>query len=191
MRRLLDGNRNKDNVFGSRNWHLTLLTTFKLHHEDTKTISEKVTEKHTSQDGYKKISKSLNIHWSIVTSTIKNWKEYYLNLPVADNPQKPSRKKKPPLVMEAPSLILFLHGHWVPPWRPTRPTTPLKEFQVSAAEMGETVLTTTVAWVLLLLRLYEKVTLSSLSTFLFFSVKVIMFFTLQLVSAAGITNLII
>ena len=44
--------------------------------EQSKQLCEKVIEKYKLGDGYKNISKSVNIPWSSVKSIIKKWKEY-------------------------------------------------------------------------------------------------------------------
>ncbi len=51
--------------------------------KDSKQWKWIVIEKHKAGDGYKKTSKSLDIPWSTVKSTIKKWKEYgtAVNLP--------------------------------------------------------------------------------------------------------------
>src|SRR4029434_6380345 len=87
-----------------------------------------------SGEGYKKMTKALNIPWNSVKSIIKKWKEYgtSVNLPRAGCPHKLSDRARRRLVREATKT----------------PMTTLKELQASAAEMGETRHTTTVAWVL-------------------------------------------
>ncbi|MGH0123189.1 UNVERIFIED_CONTAM: hypothetical protein FKN15_013693 [Acipenser sinensis] len=42
--------------------------------EFSKQLRDKVVERHRSGEGYTKISKALNIHWSTVKSIIKKWK---------------------------------------------------------------------------------------------------------------------
>ncbi|XP_059809494.1 activating transcription factor 7-interacting protein 1-like isoform X6 [Hypanus sabinus] len=71
--------------------------------EHSKQLREKVIEKHKSGDGYKKISKSLNIPWSTVKSIIKKWKEYgaAVNLPRTGRPQKLGDCARRGLVSEA------------------------------------------------------------------------------------------
>ena len=72
------------------------------------------------------MSKALNIPWNSVKSIIKKWKEYgtCVNLPRVGRPHKLSDRARRRLVREATK---------------TRMTT-LKEFQASAAEMGECIL---------------------------------------------------
>ena len=80
------------------------------------------------------MSKALNIPWNSVKSIIKKWKEYgtCVNLARAGRPHKLSDRARRRLVREATKT----------------PMTTLKELQASAAEMGETLHTTTVARVL-------------------------------------------
>ena len=58
--------------------------------ELSKQVRDKVVEKYRSGLGYKKISKPLNIPWSTIKSSIKNWKEYgtTTNLPWEGRPPK-------------------------------------------------------------------------------------------------------
>ena len=44
--------------------------------EFSKDLCDKVVERHRAGDGYKKISKALNIPWSTVKTMIKKWKAY-------------------------------------------------------------------------------------------------------------------
>ena len=44
--------------------------------EHSEQLREKVIEKYKSGEGYKKMSKALNIPWNSVKSNIKKWKEY-------------------------------------------------------------------------------------------------------------------
>src|SRR4029434_232238 len=44
--------------------------------EHSEKLREKVIEKYYSGEGYKKMSKALNIPWNSVKSIIKKWKEY-------------------------------------------------------------------------------------------------------------------
>ncbi|XP_072127656.1 activating transcription factor 7-interacting protein 1-like isoform X7 [Mobula birostris] len=71
--------------------------------EHSTQLREKVIEKHKSGDGYKKISKSLNIPWSTVKSIIKKWKEYgaAVNLPRTGRPLKLGDCARRGLVREA------------------------------------------------------------------------------------------
>ncbi|XP_067348196.1 uncharacterized protein [Channa argus] len=68
--------------------------------EHSKEVRENVIEKHKSGDGYKKISKSLNIPLSTVKSIIKKWKEHgtSVNLHRSGHPQKLSESAKRELV---------------------------------------------------------------------------------------------
>ena len=109
--------------------------------EHSKQLHEKVIEKHESGDGYKKISKSLNIPWSTIKSIIKKYGTV-VSLPSAGSLQKPSDNARMGLVSEAT----------------TRAMTTLEELQTSVTKMGETVYTTTVSWVLHQLQLYGRVT---------------------------------
>ena len=88
------------------------------------------------------MSKALNIPWNSVKSIIKKWKEYgtCVNLPRAGRPHKLSDRARRRLVREATKT----------------PMTTLKELQASAAEMGETLHTTTVARVLHQSKLYGR-----------------------------------
>ena len=97
------------------------------------TISIKVT-KYKSGDGYRNISKSLNIPQSSVKSIIKKWKEYgtCVNLHKAGHPHKLSDRARGRPLREATKT----------------PMTTLKELKASAADMGETLHTTTIARVL-------------------------------------------
>ena len=47
--------------------------------ELSKEVRHKVVEKHRSGEGYKKISKSIIIPFSMVKSIMKNWKMYHTN----------------------------------------------------------------------------------------------------------------
>ncbi|KAF7651086.1 hypothetical protein LDENG_00116390 [Lucifuga dentata] len=102
--------------------------------EHSKQLCEKVIEKHKSGEGYKKISKSVNIPWSSVKSIIKKWKACgtTVNLPRAGRAPKLSDRARRRLVREATKT----------------PMTTLKELQGSVAAIGESVQTTTVAWLL-------------------------------------------
>src|SRR4029434_5129037 len=102
--------------------------------EHSKQLREKVIEKYKSGEGYKKMSKALNIPWNSVKCIIKKCKEYgtFVNLARAGRPHKLSDRARRRLVREATKT----------------PVTSLKELQASAAEMGETLLTTTLALVL-------------------------------------------
>src|SRR4029434_3303293 len=108
--------------------------------EHSEQLREKVIEK--SGEGYKKKSKALNIPWNSVKSIIKKWKEYgtCLNLPRAGRPHKLSDRAGRRLVREATKT----------------PMTTLMELQASAAEMGETLHTTTVARALHQSKLYGR-----------------------------------
>ena len=110
--------------------------------EHSEQLREKVIEKYKSGEGYKKMSKALNIPWNSVKSIIKKWKEYgtCVNLPRAGRPHKLSDRARRRLVREATKT----------------PMTTLKELQASAAEMGETLHTTTVARVLHQSKLYGR-----------------------------------
>lgn len=44
--------------------------------DHSKQLREEVIEKYKSGEGYKKMSKALNIPWKSVKSIIKKWKEY-------------------------------------------------------------------------------------------------------------------
>ena len=44
--------------------------------ELSKDLQDKVVERHSSADGYKNISKALNMPWSTVKTIIKKWKAY-------------------------------------------------------------------------------------------------------------------
>lgn len=109
--------------------------------EHSKQLREKIIEK--SGDDYKKISNSLDIPQSSVKSIIKKWKEYgtCLNLPRAGRPYKLRDRARRRLMREATKT----------------PTTTLKEFKASLAQMGKTVHTTTVARALHQLKLYGRV----------------------------------
>src|SRR4029434_4185864 len=56
--------------------------------DHSKQLREKVIEKYRSGEGYKKMSKALNIPWNSVKSIIKKWKEFgtCVNLPRAGRP---------------------------------------------------------------------------------------------------------
>ena len=86
------------------------------------------------------MSKALNIPWNSVKSIIKKWNEYgtCVNLARAGRPHKLSARRR--LVREATKT----------------PMTTLKELQASAAEMGETLHTTTVARVFHQSKLYGR-----------------------------------
>src|SRR4029434_3119067 len=107
-----------------------------------KQLRERVIEKYKSGEGYQIMSKALNIPWSSVKSIIKKWKEYgtCVNLLRAGRPHKLSDRARRRLVREATKTPMI---------------TP-KELQASAAEMGETLHTTTVARVLHQSKLYGR-----------------------------------
>ena len=88
--------------------------------ELSKQLWDKVVERHRSGEGYKKISKALNIPWSTVKSIIKKWKVYGTtqNLLRAGRPPKLSSQVRRALVREASK----------------RPMTTLKDLQCSKAE---------------------------------------------------------
>src|SRR4029434_5541928 len=90
----------------------------------------------------KKMSKALNIPWNSVKSIIKKWKEYgtCVNLARAGRPHKLSDRSRRRLERVATKT----------------PVTTLKGLQASAAEMGETLHTTTVARVLHQSKLYGR-----------------------------------
>src|SRR4029434_7582182 len=71
--------------------------------EHSEQLREKVIEKYKSGEGYKKMSKALNIPWKSVKSILKKWKEYgtCVNLPRAGRPQKLSERERRRLVREA------------------------------------------------------------------------------------------
>src|SRR4029434_8392040 len=71
--------------------------------EHSEQLREKVFEKYKSGQGYKKMSKALNIPWNSVKSIIKKWKEYgtCVNLPRAGRPHKLSDRARRRLVIEA------------------------------------------------------------------------------------------
>ena len=65
---------------------------------------DKVLERHTSGDGYKKnISKALNIPWSTVNTIIKKWKPYGTTktLPILGRPSKMDDQARRRLIREA------------------------------------------------------------------------------------------
>ncbi len=111
--------------------------------ELSKQLRDKVVERHRSGEGYKKISKALNIPWSTVKSIIKKWKVYGTtqNLLRAGCPPKLSSRVRRALVREASK----------------RPMTTLKDLQRSMAEMEETVHVSTIAQVLHKSGLYGRV----------------------------------
>src|SRR4029434_9383500 len=117
--------------------------------DHSKQLREKVIEKYKSGEGYKKMSKALNILWSSVKSIIKKLKEYCtcVNLLRAGCPHKLSDRARRRLVREATKT----------------PMTTLKELQASAAEMGETLHTTTFARVLHQSKLYGRELVVALS----------------------------
>src|SRR4029434_6551795 len=90
--------------------------------EHSEQLREKLIEKYNAAEGYKKMSKALNIPWSSVQTILKKWKEC-VNLPRAGRPHKLSDRARRRLVREATKT----------------PMTTLKELQASAAKMGETV----------------------------------------------------
>lgn len=94
--------------------------------EHSKKIREKVFEKWNSEDGHKKISKVLNIHWSSDKSIIKKWKGYGVNLPRSVCPHKLS---------DCARRIVRVFTRL--------PMTTLEKLQASAKEI-ETLLTTAV-----------------------------------------------
>ena len=71
--------------------------------EHSKQLRERVIEKYNSGDGYKRISKALNIPLSSVKSNTKKWKEYgtCVNLPRSGRPRKLSDHASRRLVREA------------------------------------------------------------------------------------------
>ena len=107
--------------------------------EHSEQLREEVIEKYKSGEGYKKMSKALNIPWSSVQTILKKWKEC-VNLPRAGRPHKLSDRARRRLVREATKT----------------PITTLKELQASAAEMGEILHTTTVPPVIHQSKLYGR-----------------------------------
>lgn len=106
-------------------------------------LRERVIEKYKSGDGYKIISKELNIPWNLVRSIIKIWKEYgtCVNLASAGRAHKLSDRARRKLVREVTKT----------------PVTTLKELKASAAEKGDTLQTASVAQLLHLSKLYGRV----------------------------------
>ncbi|MBN3280925.1 TCB1 transposase, partial [Polyodon spathula] len=110
--------------------------------ELSKQVRDKVIEKHRSGEGYKNISKSLNISVSTVYSIIKKWKGHCTTqtLHRSGRPSKLSSQRRK-LVRDAT----------------VRPTTTLKELQSSMADMGENVQQSTISRTLHKSSLYVRV----------------------------------
>ncbi|KAJ8283937.1 hypothetical protein COCON_G00027870 [Conger conger] len=106
-------------------------------------LRDKIVERHKSGEGYKKISKSLNISSSTVRSIILKWKVHHTTetLPRSGCPSKLSKQARSRLVSEAT----------------VRPTVTLKELKSSIAEMGENVSESTISRSLHKAGLYCKV----------------------------------
>ena len=113
-------------------------------------LRDKIVERHKSGEGYKKISKSLNISSSTVRSIIRKWKVHRTTetLPRSGCPSKLSNQARSRLVSEAT----------------VRPTVTLKELKNSIAEMGENVSEATISRSLNKAGLYYTVELVPVTT---------------------------
>ena len=71
--------------------------------ELSKDLRHKVVERHRSGDGYKNISKNLNIPWSTVKTVIKKWKAYGTTKtpPRSGRPSKLDDQARRKLIREA------------------------------------------------------------------------------------------
>ena len=98
--------------------------------ELSKDLRNKVVERHRSGDGYKNISKALNIPWSTVKTFIKKWKAYGTTktLPRSCRPDKMGDKARRRLIREITK----------------RPMATLKELHASLAKTGHCVHVTTI-----------------------------------------------
>ncbi|KAJ8363720.1 hypothetical protein SKAU_G00125510 [Synaphobranchus kaupii] len=107
-----------------------------------KLLRDKIVERHVSGEGYKKISKSLNISPNTIRSIILKWKVRHTTetLPRSGRPPKLSNQARTKLVTEAT----------------VRPTVTLKELQSSIVEMGENVCESTISRSLNKAGLYYK-----------------------------------
>ena len=106
-------------------------------------LRDKIIRRQRSGEGYKTISRVLQVPKSTVSSIIRKWKEYVttLTLPRADCLTKLSKRARRTLVREVTK----------------NPMTTLTELQSSLAEMGEPTGRTTVSAALHKSRLYGRV----------------------------------
>ncbi|XP_061087785.1 uncharacterized protein LOC133122096 isoform X2 [Conger conger] len=113
-------------------------------------LRDKIVQRHISGDGYKKISRSLNISSSTVESIIRKWKVHRTTetLPRSGCPSKLSNQARNRLVSEAT----------------VRPTVTLKELKSSIAEMGVNVSESTISRSLHKAGLYWTVELGPATT---------------------------
>ena len=109
----------------------------------SKEFRDKVVERHRSGDGYKKISKALNIPWSTVKTIIKKWKVYGTTktLPRSGRPSKLDDRARRRLIREATK----------------RPMATLQELQAFMAKTGQSVHVTTISQALHKSGLYGRV----------------------------------
>ena len=101
------------------------------HQELSKDLRDKVVEGHRSGDGYKNISKTLNIPWSTVKTIIKKWKTYGTTktLPRSGRPSKLDNQARRRLIRESTK----------------RPMATLKELQAFMVKTGHCVFVTTIS----------------------------------------------
>ena len=111
--------------------------------ELSKNIQDIVVERHRSGDGYKNISKALNIPWSTVKTFIKKWKAYgtTTTLPRSDRTSKLDDQARRRLVRESIK----------------RPMATLKELQAFMVKTGHCVHVTTISQTLHKSGLYGRV----------------------------------
>ncbi|MGH0140569.1 UNVERIFIED_CONTAM: hypothetical protein FKN15_030496 [Acipenser sinensis] len=99
--------------------------------EHSKQVRDVIIEKHKSGEGYKTISKALNIPRSSVQSIVRKWKKYKTTttLPRSGPPSKMSRRTRRAFLREAT----------------VRPTVTLNELQKSVAAMDDDVHVSTIS----------------------------------------------
>ena len=99
--------------------------------ELSKDLQDKVVERHRSGNGYKNISKVLNMPWSTVKTIIKKWKVYgtIKTLPRSSRPSKLDDQSRRRLIREATK----------------RPMATLKELHAFMVKIGLCVHVTTIS----------------------------------------------
>ena len=113
------------------------------HKELSKDLRDKVVERHRSRDGYKNISKALNIPWSTVTTIIKKWKAYGMTrtLPRPGHPSKRDDQARRTMIREATKRLMVT----------------FEELQAFMAKTGHCVHVTTISQALHKSGLYGRV----------------------------------
>ena len=87
--------------------------------ELSKTLWDKVVERHRSGDWYKNISKTLNIPWSTVKTIIKKWKAYgpTKTLPRSGHPSKLDDQARRRLIREVTKRPMATFKCDMPLWQ--------------------------------------------------------------------------